>query len=138
LAAAGIPVRLMASPIVPGLTDHEIEQIVKAGADAGATGASMITLRLPLEVAPLFRAWLEEHVPLRAARVMARVREIHGGEDYSANWGQRLTGTGIYADLLQIRLARAVRAAGLSRSMPALRTDLFRVPPRPGDQFSLF
>lgn len=138
LAAAGIPVRLMASPIVPGLTDHEIEQIVKAGADAGATGASMITLRLPLEVAPLFRAWLEEHVPLRAARVMARVREIHGGEDYSANWGQRLTGTGIYADLLQKRFARAIRAAGLSRSMPALRTDLFRVPPRPSDQLSLF
>ncbi len=138
LATAGIPVRLMASPIVPGLTDHEIERIVKAGADAGATGASMITLRLPLEVAPLFQAWLEEHVPLRAARVMARVREIHGGEDYGAAWGTRLTGSGIYAELLQQRFARAIRAAGLSRTMPALRTDLFRVPPRPGDQLSLF
>jgi DNA repair photolyase len=138
LAAAGIPVRLMASPIVPGLTDHEIERIVKAGADAGAIGASMIALRLPLEVAPLFRSWLEEHVPLRAARVMARVREMHGGEDYSAEWGTRLTGTGIYADLLQQRFKRAVKAAGLSHRMPALRTDLFRVPPRPGDQLSLF
>lgn len=138
LAAAGIPVRLMASPIVPGLTDHEIERIVQAGADAGATGASMIALRLPLEVAPLFRAWLEEHVPLRAARVMARVREMHGGKDYSADWGQRMTGTGLHAEMMQQRFARAIRTAGLSRRMPALRTDLFRVPPRSGDQLSLF
>ena len=138
LAAAGIPVRLMASPIVPGLTDPEIERIVAAGAAAGARAASMITLRLPLEVAPLFRAWLEEHVPGKAARVMARVREIHGGQDYSADWGQRMTGTGVYADLLQQRFRRAARAAGLARDLPPLRCDLFAVPPRPGDQLSLF
>ena len=138
LAAAGIPVRLMASPIVPGLTDHEIERIVAAGARAGATGASMIALRLPLEVAPLFRAWLAEHLPDRAGRVMARVKELHGGREYSANWGQRMTGTGVYADLMQQRFARAVKAAGLRRRMVPLRTDLFRVPPRPGDQLSLF
>ncbi|WP_230379700.1 hypothetical protein, partial [Microbacterium sp. ZXX196] len=76
--------------------------------------------------------------PLRAARVMARVREMHGGEDYSAEWATRLTGTGIYADLLQQPFKRAVKAACLSHRMPALRTDLFRVPPRPGDQLSLF
>ena len=138
LAAAGIPVRLMVSPIVPGLTDHEIERIIAAGAAAGARAASMITLRLPLEVAPLFRAWLEEHVPLRAARVMARLREIHGGQDYSADWGTRMTGRGVYAELMQRRFARAVRAAGLSRDLPSLRCDLFAVPPRPGDQLSLF
>lgn len=138
LASAGIPVRLMASPIVPGLTDHEIERIVAAGAEAGARAASMITLRLPLEVEPLFRAWLEEHMPDRAGRVMARLREMHGGQAYSADWGSRMTGTGVYADLLQQRFTRAVRAAGLARRMPALRTDLFRIPPRPGDQLSLF
>ena len=138
LAAAGIPVRLMVSPIVPGLTDHEIERIVEAGAAAGARAASMITLRLPLEVAPLFGAWLEEHVPLRAARVMARLREIHGGQDYSADWGTRMTGRGVYAELMQRRFARALRAAGLSRDLPPLRCDLFAVPPRPGDQLSLF
>ncbi len=138
LAAAGIPVRLMAAPIVPGLTDHEIEGIVAAGARAGASGASMIALRLPLEVAPLFKAWLEEHLPDRAGRVMARVREMHDGREYSADWGRRMTGSGVYADLMRARFARATRAEGLHRDMPPLRTDLFAVPPRPGDQLSLF
>lgn len=138
LAAAGIPVRLMASPIVPGLTDHEIERLVQAGANAGAKAASMIVLRLPLEVAPLFKAWLAEHYPDRAARVMARVREVHGGADYNAGWGRRMTGTGVYAELMQTRFARARRAAGLARDLPALRVDRFAIPPRPGAQLSLF
>ena len=138
LAGAGIPVRLMASPIIPGLTDHEIERLVDAGASAGAAAASMITLRLPLEVAPLFRDWLQTHMPDRAARVMARVREMQGGKEYASGFGTRMTGTGIYADMLQQRFARALRAAGLSRDLPPLRCDLFAVPPRPGDQLSLF
>lgn len=138
LAGAGIPVRLMASPIVPGLTDHEIERIVKAGAEAGARSASMIVLRLPREVAPLFRAWMEEHHADRAARVMARVREVHGGKDYDPGWGKRMTGQGVYAELMQRRFARARKAAGLACDLPPLRRDLFKVPPRPGDQLSLF
>lgn len=138
LAGAGIPVRLMASPIIPGLTDFEIERLVEAGAAAGARAASMITLRLPLEVAPLFRDWLQRHMPERAARVMARVREMQGGKDYASDFGTRMTGTGIYAGMLQQRFARARRAAGLTRELPPLRCDLFRVPPRPGDQLSLF
>lgn len=138
LAGAGIPVRLMASPIVPGLTDHEIERLVEAGAAAGARAASMITLRLPLEVGPLFRDWLQTHMPERTARVMARVREMQGGKDYASDFGTRMTGTGIYAELLQQRFARALRAAGLSRDLPPLRCDLFAVPPGPGDQLSLF
>lgn len=138
LAEAGIPVRLMASPMIPGLTDHEIETIVAAGARAGATAASMIALRLPLEVAPLFRTWLQEHLPHRASRVMARVREMHDGKDYSADWGRRMTGSGVYAELMRARFARAIRAEGMSRDMPPLRTDLFAVQPRPGDQLSLF
>jgi len=138
LAGAGILVRLMASPIVPGLTDFEIERLVEAGADAGARAASMITLRLPREVSSLFQDWLQVHMPDRAARVMARVREMQGGKDYASGFGTRMTGTGIYAELLQQRFARALRAAGLTRELPPLRCDLFRVPPRPGDQLSLF
>ncbi len=138
LAGAGIPVRLMVSPIVPGLTDVEVERIVEAGAAAGAAAASMITLRLPLEVAPLFRDWLQTHMPERAARVMARVREMQGGKDYASDFGTRMTGTGIYAEMLQQRFNRVLRAARLSRDLPPLRCDLFRVPPRPGDQLSLF
>jgi len=138
MAGAGIPVRLMVSPIIPGLTDFEIEGIVEAGAAAGAAAASMITLRLPLEVAPLFRDWLQTHMPDRAARVMARVREMQGGRDYASDFGTRMTGTGIYAEMLQQRFNRVLRAVRLSRDLPPLRCDLFRVPPRPGDQLSLF
>jgi DNA repair photolyase len=94
LSAAGIPVRVQASPIIPGLTDHELEAILSAACDAGAVAASCIPVRLPREVAPLFREWLAENFPLKAARVMARIREMHGGKDYDANWGTRMTGTG--------------------------------------------
>ena len=138
LAAAGIPVRLMASPIIPGLTDHEIERLVQAGAESGARAASMITLRLPLEVGPLFREWLETHMPDRAGRVMARVREMQGGKAYSSEYGTRMTGTGVYADLLQKRFARARRAHGLAKELPPLRCDLFAAPLARGDQLSLF
>ncbi len=137
LARAGIPVRLMASPIIPGLTDHEIEKIVQAGADAGAIAASMITLRLPIEVAGLFRDWLAEHCPDRAARVMARVTEMHGGKEYQSDFGTRMSGTGIYADLLKQRFRRARRAAGLTKDLAKLNTDAFRLPPRVGDQMTL-
>lgn len=138
LATAGIPVRLMASPIIPGLTDHEIERLVQAGAEAGASAASMITLRLPREVGPLFQDWLARHFPDRAARVMARVREMHGGKDYVSDYGVRMTGKGVYADLLQRRFARARKAHGLARDLAPLRCDLFQRPLQAGDQLSLF
>jgi DNA repair photolyase len=138
LAAAGIPVRVMASPMIPALTDHELERILKAARDAGATAASTITIRLPLEVAPLFRAWLEEHFPGRAAHVLARVRELHGGRDYDPAWGTRMTGTGPFAELLRRRFAVACARLGLDREGPRLRTDRFAVPPRAGEQLSLF
>ena len=138
LVQAGIPVRIMASPLIPALTDHELEAILQAGRDAGAVAASCIPLRLPREVAPLFREWLAETFPGRAAHVMARVRDMHGGRDYDPEWGRRMTGTGLFADLLQRRMEIACRRLGLSRSLPPLRTDLFRVPPRPGEQLDLF
>ena len=138
LTEAGVPVRVMASPIVPGLSDHEIEAILQAGRDAGAEAASWIMLRLPREVSPLWQEWLSEHYPGRAARVMARLREMHGGKDYDASWGLRMRGEGRYAEMIAQRFRAAVRRLGLKQRQPDLRRDLFRAPPRPGDQLSLF
>ncbi|GIT92471.1 radical SAM protein [Jannaschia pagri] len=138
LARAGIVVRVMVSPTIPGLTDHEVERILAAARDAGAQAASMIPLRLPLEVAPLFEEWLRAHVPDRARKVLNRVREFHGGKLYDAGFGHRMRGRGVHADLLQRRFRRAVDDLGLAWKLPPLRTDLFRVPPRAGDQLTLF
>ena len=138
LSAAGIPVRIMTSPIVPGLTDHELEAMLSAGRDAGASSASWIMLRLPREVSPLFQEWLETHVPDRAGRVMGLVRQMHGGKDYDANWGRRMRGTGPYAKLIAARFEVARRRLKLAAALPPLRSDLFRVPPQAGDQLELF
>lgn len=138
LSEAGVETRVMVSPIVPGLTDPEIETILQAAKDAGAKAASMITLRLPREVSELWRDWLHEHYPDRFNRIMSKIREMHGGQDYDAQWGRRMTGEGIYARLLQDRFLRASRNLGLPRDLPPLRTDLFAPPPRAGDQLALF
>ncbi len=138
LSDAGIPVRLMLSPVVPALTDHEMEAIVTACAEAGAVAASSIVLRLPQEVSGLFRDWLEDAYPDRASRVMARVRELHGGKDYDPEFGKRMTGQGEWAKLMRQRFVRITRKHGLDRSLPALRTDLFAPPPKAGDQLALF
>jgi DNA repair photolyase len=138
LSEAGIPVRIMTSPIVPGLTCHEVEALLEAGRDAGAVAASWVMLRLPREVAPLFEAWLEEAVPLRAKRVMGLVREMHGRKSYDAQWGHRMRGQGPYAALIAQRFAKAARRLGLDAPQPALRCDLFAPPARKGDQLSLF
>lgn len=138
LSAAGIPVRVMTSPLIPALTDHEAEALLGAAADAGAVAASWVMLRLPREVAPLFREWLEAYAPDRAGRVMARVREMHGGKEYDARWGHRMRGEGPYAQIIAARWRRAARALGLGTRLAPLRTDLFRRPLRRGDQLSLF
>lgn len=138
LTQAGCPVRIMVSPVVPALTDHEMEAILQAGADAGAVAASWIMLRLPHGVSQLFRDWVAEHYPDRAARIMGRVRELHGGKDYDPEWGKRLTGEGLFAEMVAQRFAVATRRLGLAQNVPPLRTDLFRPPLRAGDQLSLF
>src|SRR6056297_3602023 len=138
LSAAGIPVRIMAAPMVPGLSDHELEAILQAGGQAGAQAATWIMLRLPLEVAPMFRHWLEAQYPDRAACVMGLVREMHGGRDYDPAWGRRMRGTGAYAQMVAQRFRVAARRLGLDRPQPDLRCDLFRPPERPGDQLALF
>jgi DNA repair photolyase len=138
LAEAGVPVRVMVGPVIPGLTDPELEAVLAAAKEAGAAGASWVMLRLPLEVAPLFRDWLAEHYPDRFNRVMGKVREMHGGKDYSPEWGKRMRGEGTYAALVAQRFRLAARRLGLDRPLPPLRTDLFAPPARAGDQLSLF
>lgn len=137
LTKAGVPTGVGIAPIVPGLTDHEIEHLLRAGADAGADSAGYINLRLPLEVSPLFREWLARVYPDRAERIMGRVRQMHGGKDYDATFHKRRSGTGVHAQLVARRFEIARKQVGLDRRVPALRCDLFRVPPRAGDQLSL-
>jgi DNA repair photolyase len=138
LSDAGIPVRVMTSPLVPGLTDHELEALLAAGAEAGADAASWIMLRLPREVSELWQEWLAEHEPGRADRVMARLREMHGGRDYDPRWGHRMRGEGHYAEMIAQRFRAATKRLGLDIKAPALRCDLFATPPQAGDQLSLF
>ena len=138
LAAAGVPVRICASPLVPGLTDHELEAILEAGAGAGAVAASMIPLRLRQEVAGLFADWIAEAFPDRAGKVMRRVRDLHGGQDYDPAFGRRMTGQGTWAALYRSRFRAACNRLGLSPEMPALRSDLFAVPLGTAEQPSLF
>ncbi|MBP6999974.1 PA0069 family radical SAM protein [Amaricoccus sp.] len=138
LAAAGVPVRVMVAPVIPGLNDAEIEAILAAARDAGATMASYVALRLPREVAGLFREWLEEAYPARAARVMSGVRALHGGRDYDPEWGKRMTGAGVEAELIARRFRLARARLGLDRRGPPLDATRFRPPPRDPRQLSLF
>ncbi|MEL6997472.1 MAG: PA0069 family radical SAM protein [Pseudomonadota bacterium] len=137
LTRSGVPTGVGLAPIIPGLTDHEIEHLLRAGAEAGADFATFIMLRLPLEVAPLFEDWLEREYPDRAAKIMNRVREMHGGKTYDSQWFKRLRGEGVYATLIARRFDLARKKFGLDKDRVRLRTDLFKVPPRSGDQLSL-
>ncbi|MGD8324387.1 MAG: PA0069 family radical SAM protein, partial [Gammaproteobacteria bacterium] len=114
LADAGIPTSVVVAPVIPALTDHELETLLEAAADAGCAHAGYVILRLPHEVAPLFEEWLQRHEPLKASRVLARMREYHGGRSYDATFGRRQRGTGIHARLLAQRFERACRRYGLN------------------------
>lgn len=137
LSEAGIPVRIMAAPMIPALNDHELENVLSVAKNAGAQAAEWIMLRLPLEVSPLFQDWLSQHYPDRAARIMGHVRAMHDGADYSAEWGARMKGSGVYADLVANRFQVAIKRLGLNDRVPKLRCDLFAVPGR-AQQLSLF
>ncbi len=138
LTCAGIPVRIMASPLIPALTDPELEAILTAGRDAGAGTASWIMLRLPREVSGLVREWLEECFPDRAGRILSRLREMHGGQDYDARWHHRMQGEGAYAEMVAARFRVAVHRLRLKTEAPPLRTDLFRPQVQDNGQLSLF
>ena len=114
LAEAGVPVGVSIAPVIPFVTEPDMERVLEACAEAGATSASYIVLRLPWEVAPLFRDWLAAHYPQRAERVMSRVRDMRGGKDYESAFSQRMKGTGLWSDLLKQRFRNAVRRLGLN------------------------
>ena len=135
LSKAGIRTAISVSPIVPAINDHEIEAIVAAGAEAGARAAFSIAVRLPHEVAPLFREWLAVHYPDRAAKVMALIREMRGGRDNEPDFYNRFRPQGAYAQALASRFRLACRKHKLNEERFVLRNDLFRVPT---NQFSLF
>src|SRR3954451_5205939 len=136
LNAAGVPAMVAIAPVIPGITDHEVEAIVEAAAEAGAKSAFFLPVRLPFEVAPLFRAWLDEHFPDRAQKVMNIIREMRGGKDNDPNWFTRMQGFGPWAELMRVRFEVAAKKHGLNQERQKLRTDLF-VPPQ-GPQLRLF
>ncbi|GAA4775783.1 PA0069 family radical SAM protein [Stakelama sediminis] len=136
LSAAGIPTYVSIAPVIPAITDHELEHLVARAAMAGAAGAFYLPVRLPHEVAPLFRAWLDTHFPERAGKVMAIIRSLRGGRDNDPDFFTRMRGQGNWAELLHTRFQIASRKAGFGGMKLSLRTDLFRPPP--GDQGELF
>jgi DNA repair photolyase len=138
LADAGVPVHVSIAPIVPQITDHEIEALVERAAEAGARAVGFIPIRLPHEVAPLFRAWLDAHHPDRAAKVMATIRSIRGGRDNDPGFHTRMRGQGPWAELIARRVSLAVRRYGIPNTRFTLRTDLFAPPVLPGTQMTLF
>ena len=130
LAKAGVPVGVSMSPVIPFINEPEIERIIEAAAAAGARSAFSTVLRLPWEVNPLFQQWLEQHFPERAGRVMARVREMRGGKDYDASFKTRMTGEGVWAQLIRQRFHKAVARHGLNRERTELDLSRF-VKPQP-------
>ena len=138
LADAGCPVTVGFAPVIPGLNDHELESVLEAAAKAGATGAMYVTLRLPLEIKDLFREWLEDSRPERAARVMSLIRQTRGGKDYDADWSQRMKGTGPVAELIAARFKAAIKRYGLDAPRTNLDTTQFKLPPEARPQMDLF
>ncbi len=137
LAEAGVPVGVSVSPVIPFVNEPELERVLEAAAEAGAKSAFSIVLRLPWEVNPIFQDWLARHYPLRAERVMARLREMRGGRDNDANFGTRMTGEGVWARLLRQRFHKACARLGLNRERHELDLTLFRRPGAAG-QAELF
>jgi DNA repair photolyase len=136
LSDAGVPVAVMAAPLIPALNDNELERILEAASAAGAKEAAYVMLRLPLEISPLFQEWLNAEFPGRAKRVMSLVRSMRGGKDYVSCFGERATGTGVYADQVAARFHLALKRYGLNKRELILRRDLFQRPDEA--QLSLF
>lgn len=136
LARAGVPVRVLVAPIIPGLTDHETPAIIKAAAKAGASHAGYVVVRLPHSVGELFEGWLEEHFPDRKKKVLNRIREMRGGKLNDPNFGTRMKGEGVFADQIRSMFKLACRKAGIEGGGMELSTSAFRRPG--GPQLSLF
>ncbi|MEE9253501.1 MAG: radical SAM protein, partial [Pseudomonadales bacterium] len=128
----------LVAPVIPSINDSEIERILEASQSAGAMTAKYILLRLPFEVSPLFREWLDTHYPLRAKHVMSLVQQSRGGKDYDSRWGVRMKGTGIFAATIEKRFRLAARKLHLDADIAPLDTHRFEAPLRAGDQLDLF
>jgi DNA repair photolyase len=139
LAGAGVPVGVLVAPVIPAITDHEIEDILGAAKAAGATRAGYVLLRLPHELKLIFREWLAEHYPDRAKHVMSLIKQSRGGKDYDSQFGTRMRGTGPYAELLRTRFDLAKRKLGFASAEERyeLNTKLFRPPTPATPQLSL-
>ena len=138
LHAAGVPCGVLVAPVIPALTDHELEGILAAAAQAGASWAGYVLLRLPYEIKDLFRQWLEEHFPQRSNHIMALIRDMRGGRDNDPRFGSRMRGTGPYAELLRQRFRIACQRLDLNRrGREGFSTALFTPPTLPGSQLSL-
>ena len=135
LSAAGIPVRVIMAPVIPGLTDHEMPALLQACAKAGARDAGYTALRLPWAVAPLFEEWLDRHAPGAKDKVLNRIRDMRGGKLYDARWGARMKGEGFYAEQLRELFRLAHHRAAFPRNAPPLSTASFRVPSQQLDLF---
>ena len=137
LREAGVPVGVLVAPVIPMVTDADLERILEAARDAGAQAAGYVMLRLPHELKDIWREWLQLHVPARAAHVMSLVRQMRGGKDYDSRFGTRQRGEGPFADLVAMRFAKTRKRLGFE-GLPALRTDLFLPPRIPTPQGELF
>lgn len=138
LSEAGIPTGVIVAPVIPALTDHDMEKILFSAKQAGASDAAYVLLRLPLEVAELFREWLAEHHPLKEAHVMNLVKQMRNGKTYDASFRSRMKGTGVFADLFEQRFRRACAKAGLNQTRRVLDTSLFSRSPLEQPQLTLF
>jgi DNA repair photolyase len=138
LTQAGVPTYVNMAPVIPAVTDHEVEAVVAAAAEAGALGVSYIPVRLPWEVAPLFRAWLDEHFPDRAGKVMATIQSLRGGRDNDPGFFSRMRGQGVWAELLRTRFRIARAKHGFSDDRRRLNLDCSRFRPPAGAQGELF
>lgn len=138
LSDAGIPVSVMVAPVIPALNDQEVERILESAYTAGAREAGYIILRLPLEVAPVFKDWLLRQYPDRYRHVMSLIRSMRDGKDYDAEWGKRMKGAGPYAWQIGRRFEITAKKLGLNAQKRRLRSDLFTAPRGPGEQLQLF
>jgi DNA repair photolyase len=140
LSEAGVPVGVLVAPVIPAITDHEMEDILTAAKQAGACRAGYVLLRLPHELKIIFREWLAEHYPDRAKHVMSLINQSRGGKDYDSQFGTRMRGTGPFAELLRSRFDLAKRKLGFAGADERyeLDTSLFRPPKQATPQLDLF
>jgi DNA repair photolyase len=138
LTGHGIPVTVLFAPVIPILNDNEVESVLTASVNAGASFAGYVMLRLPHEVKQLFQEWLQAHYPLKAKRVMNIVRDMRGGQEYDARFGARQTGSGVYAELFAQRFQLKCKKLGINNTTSVLDTSQFKQVTVPGSQLEMF